>query len=288
MSELGSLPEHIAIIMDGNGRWARKRNLPRTHGHREAAESVRSVVEECTRLGVKLLTLYAFSTENWNRPKYEVNYLMRLLERFLVREEEVLMKNNIALEAIGRIGGLSKGVQEKLEHTIKRTGHNTGLRVCLALNYGGRAEIVDAAKKLAAEMQQGRLSPEGIDEELFRHYLYTDSNGEPFPEPDLLIRTAGEMRISNFLLWQASYAELYVTDVCWPDFRACHLKKAIEEYGRRVRKFGALKDNNDGGKNFDGPRADRALYRGNGSRHTGGHAGAGTADRDVSGGGGRL
>ncbi len=252
MCQSGAIPQHIAIIMDGNGRWARKRKLPRTAGHREGANSVRAVTEECARLGVKLLTLYAFSIENWKRPRSEVNYLMRMLRQFLVREEEHLMENNIVLEAIGRIDDLPGGVRKQLERTIALTRANTGLRTCLALNYGSRAEIVDAAKAIAREVKEKRLLPEEIDEELFNRCLYTDSNGEPFREPDLLIRTAGEMRLSNFLLWQASYAELYVTQVCWPDFRADQLREAIEEYGRRVRKFGGLKENKDDSQNPDG------------------------------------
>lgn len=251
MCQLGTTPQHIAIIMDGNGRWALRRNLARNRGHQEAAKSVRAVAEECSRLGVKLLTLYTFSTENWNRPKSEINYLMRLLQRYLAQEEEHLMENNIVLEAIGRLDRLPKGVLARLEHSMKRTRNNTGLRVCLALNYGGRAEIIDASRKIAQEAQQGGLSPEAIDEELFRRSLYTDSKGEPFPDPDLIIRTAGEMRISNFLLWQASYAELYVTDVCWPDFREGHLRTAIEEYGRRIRKFGGLKDGENDNQSSD-------------------------------------
>jgi len=228
--------------MDGNGRWARQQNLPRTSGHKEGAKAVRAVVEECARLGVKYLTLYAFSIENWKRPKHEVTFLMHLLERFLAKEEKTLMENNVVLETIGRLDGLPRGVQTQLGKTMRLTRGNSGLVLCLALNYGGRAEIADAARKIAAEVKEGVLSPEEIDESVFGKHLYLDSTGKPFPEPDLLIRTAGEMRLSNFLLWQSSYAELFVTKACWPEFREEHLREAIAEFGRRERKFGGLKE----------------------------------------------
>jgi len=228
--------------MDGNGRWARSRNLPRTSGHREGAKSVRSVVEECCRLGVQYLSLYAFSLENWKRPKHEVTFLMNLLQQFLVREEKALMKNNVVLQTIGRTNDLPEGVRRQLRKVVERTSGNTGLVAVLALNYGGRAEIVDAARKIAAKVKAGELSPDEIDEHLFQQHLYTDSHGKPFPDPDLLIRTAGEMRLSNFLLWQSSYAEIWIANVCWPDFRAEHLREAIADFGRRDRKFGGLKD----------------------------------------------
>jgi len=236
-----AVPRHIAIIMDGNGRWAQRRNLPRTRGHEEGATSVREVVRECSRLGVEYLTLYAFSIENWKRPRREVDFLMRLLGTFLVRETKALMDQNVVLDAIGRLDDLPATVRRKLHDTIVKTRPNTGLRACLALNYGGRTEIIDAARRIAEEARAGKLDPAAIDEGSFRRYLYADYDGEPFPDPDLLIRTAGEMRLSNFLLWQASYTELYVTDVCWPDFRGEQLRLAVEEYGRRERKFGALK-----------------------------------------------
>ena len=263
MSQLGDIPEHIAIIMDGNGRWARRRGLPRNRGHREGAESARSVVEEAARMGVKLLTLYAFSTENWSRPKSEVAYLMRMLRRFLVEQEEHMLENNIVFEVMGRIDGLPRGVRKQLEHTIALTRDNTGLTLCLALNYGARAEIADAAKKIAQQVREGALSPEDVDQELFARYMYTDLRGEPFPDVDLMIRTAGEMRISNFLLWQAWYSELYVTDVCWPDFRAEQFREAIEEYGRRVRKFGGLKDDKDDSQSSDRRGVARSVHGGN-------------------------
>ncbi|NQT18995.1 MAG: isoprenyl transferase [Planctomycetes bacterium] len=263
MSQPGDIPEHIAIIMDGNGRWARRRGLRRNRGHREGAESARAVVEEAARLGVKLLTLYAFSTENWSRPKTEIAYLMRMLRRFLVEQEEHMLKNNIVFEVTGRIGGLPGGVQDQLERTAAATRGNTGLVLCLALNYGGRAEIADAARKIAEQVHKGMLSPEAVDQELFARHLYTDSRGEPFPDVDLMIRTAGEMRISNFLLWQAWYSEFYVTDVCWPDFRAEQLRMAIEEYGRRARKFGGLKDDKDDGESSNGLGVARSVHGGN-------------------------
>jgi len=261
MTDAGVVPEHIAIIMDGNGRWAQRRNLPRTRGHREGAESLRAVAEECGRLGVKLLTVYAFSTENWSRPKAEVTYLMRMLRRFLIEQRRRMMENNMVLEAIGRLEGLPADVQDTLRETIAATRNNTGLRLCLALNYGGRAEITDAAKALAAKVMRGELLPEQIDEQVFNRHLYTDSKGEPFPPPDLIIRTAGEVRLSNFMLWQASYAELYVTDVCWPDFREPDLHAAIAEYAGRVRRFGGLKDTTDDSQSADRPGAGYSVSR---------------------------
>jgi len=215
--------------------------MPRTRGHQEGAKAVSECVEECARLGVSCLTLYAFSMENWKRPKTEVAFLMKLLERFLAQEQPHLMKHNILLYTIGRTDELPRGVRAQLARVMAATHENTGLRLCLALNYGGRAEIVDAARKIAMQVKDGSILPEEINENIFRQSLYADANGEPFPDPDLVIRTAGEMRLSNFLLWQASYAELYITETCWPEFRAEHLRAAVAEYGRRDRKFGGLK-----------------------------------------------
>ncbi len=234
--EASKLPRHIAIIMDGNGRWAKERGLTRNRGHREGVNSVREITRECAKLGIKQLTLYAFSVENWKRPKTEVNFLMRMLARFLVRERKEIMDNDIRLAAIGRLHELPKGVQKELRKTIKMSKDNKGMTLCLALNYGGRTEIADAAARIAADVKSGGIKPADITEEMFDGYLYTSG----MPEPDLLIRTSGEMRISNFLLWQMSYAEFYVTKVCWPDFRKRELMKAIRDYCKRRRRFGGI------------------------------------------------
>jgi undecaprenyl diphosphate synthase len=225
-------PPHIAIIMDGNGRWARKRALPRFMGHRAGVESVRKMLKACSELGVRFLTLYTFSTENWQRPKREVNALMDLLAKLLVNEEPNLQKENIRVRAIGRIPDLPKKAQDNLAWLIDRTAQNSGLTLVVCLSYGGRAEIVDACRKVARE----RLAPEAITEQGFRKYLYDPE----VPDVDLLIRTAGEQRISNFLLWQAAYAELYFTETLWPDFRKKHLQAAIDDYNTRERKFGKV------------------------------------------------
>ncbi len=232
-----SIPRHIAIIMDGNGRWAEARNLRRVRGHEAGIDSVRAVAEECARLGVGQLTLYAFSEENWKRPRLEIEFLMRMLKRFLVRERDTLMRNNMRFGAIGRLDRLPADVRAALEKTREMTAGNTGTLLCLALSYGGRAEIADAARTLATRVQRGELKPEDIDESALAAALYQPD----MPEPDLVIRTAGEMRVSNFLLWQISYAELYVTEALWPDFRPEHLHTAIEDFNRRERRFGGLK-----------------------------------------------
>lgn len=234
--EASKLPQHIAIIMDGNGRWAKERGLTRNRGHREGVNSVREITRECAGLGIKQLTLYAFSAENWKRPKTEVNFLMRMLARFLVRERKEIMDNNIRLAAIGRLHELPKGVQKELRETIEMSKDNKGMTLCLALNYGGRTEIADAAARIAVDVKNGGIKPADITEEMFDGYLYTSG----MPEPDLLIRTSGEMRISNFLLWQMSYTEFYVTKVCWPDFRKRELMKAIRDYCKRRRRFGGI------------------------------------------------
>lgn len=229
------LPQHIAIIMDGNGRWAKQKGRSRIKGHEAGAKSVRTIVRECARLGIKRLTLYAFSRENWRRPRIEINFLMRLLKHYLVKERPELMKNKIRFAAIGRITELPQGVQKELSKTIDLTSANTGLILCLALNYGGRTEIIDAVRKI---VQDNRLSlnPEEITEETFNQYLYDPS----MEDPDLLIRTASEMRLSNFLLWQTSYTELWTTPTLWPDFCEKDLHEAIQAYGERTRKFGGL------------------------------------------------
>jgi len=232
----GELPRHLAVIMDGNGRWAQGRGLRRVLGHREGINSVREITTECAKLGMESLTLYAFSVENWKRPGVEVRFLMGLLEDFLVDERPTLMKNNVRLQAIGRLDTLPEGARKRLEETRELTAQNTGMLLRLALSYGGRSEMADGLKRFAEDVKQGLVEPEAIDEETFRSYLYDPNT----PDPDLLIRTAGEMRISNFLLWQISYSELYVSDVCWPEFRTPSLMEALESYGQRTRKYGGL------------------------------------------------
>jgi undecaprenyl diphosphate synthase len=230
------LPTHVAIIMDGNGRWAKQRNLPRIEGHRHGAESVRAVVRAAGEIGIKYLTLYAFSVENWNRPKEEVDTLMKYLDRYLRTEASELTKNNVRLEAIGQIYRLPEAVQHQLKKTITATARHNGLTLVMALSYGGRAEIVDAVRDIAAKVKKGQLEPEEITEQVVTQHLYTRHT----PDPDLLIRTSGEMRVSNFLLWQISYAELVVTPTLWPDFRKAQLIQALEEYAQRHRRFGAV------------------------------------------------
>ena len=230
------LPGHVAIIMDGNGRWARERGLSRIRGHRAGVESIRVIVRAAGEIGIRFLTLYAFSAENWKRPKREVSSLMGLLKRFLKREERELNKNNVRLRTIGRIHGLPGDVQEWIARVEKSTSNNTGLTLVLALNYGSKTEIEDAVRAIAGRCVRGEIVPEDIDEELVSRNLYTAG----MPDPDLLIRTSGEMRISNFLLWQVSYAELYVTPVYWPDFRRHHFVKALLEYQNRERRFGGV------------------------------------------------
>lgn len=231
-----NLPTHVAIIMDGNGRWAKARMLPRVEGHRNGVDSVRSVVRASGELGIKYLTLYAFSVENWNRPKDEVDTLMKYLARFLKNEIGELTRNNVRLEAIGQIWRLPEAVQEQLEKTRAALAKNNGLTLILALSYGGRTELVEAMRTLGEKVRSGELEPSEINERLISEHLYTRN----FPNPDLLIRTSGEMRISNFLLWQISYAELVVTSTLWPDFRKPQLVAAIEEYAVRHRRFGRL------------------------------------------------
>ena len=231
-----TLPRHVAIIMDGNGRWARQRGLPRIRGHEAGAESVRIVIEEAARLGIRQLTLYAFSLQNWGRPRTEVAGLMRMLRRYLVGERDNIMKNDIRLTAIGRREDLPRAVRRELEGTERLSAANRGLGLCLALNYGGREEIVDAVRSIAADAAAGALRPDQVDEALVASRLYTAG----MPDPDLLIRTAGEMRVSNFLLGQISYAELYVTPVCWPEFRVEQLHEALRAYAQRRRTFGLV------------------------------------------------
>jgi undecaprenyl diphosphate synthase len=227
------LPAHVAIIMDGNGRWAEQRRLPRVEGHRAGIESVRSVVETSARLGIRVLTLYAFSMENWKRPRTEINTLMMLLKRYLRLELETLLKNDIRFRVIGRPDHLRADVQQELRAAMGRTAANTGMQFNIALNYGGRAEIVDAVRRL---MDAG-VAAADLDERRFGEFLYTAGQ----PDPDLLIRTSGEMRISNFLLWQIAYAEIWVTDTLWPDFCRRDLLEAIVAYQKRERRYGGIK-----------------------------------------------
>ena len=231
------LPAHIAIIMDGNGRWAKQRNIPRIMGHRAGVNSVRTVVETCAQLGVEALTLYAFSVENWKRPRAEVESLWRLLRFYLRRELDNLMRNNVRLTAIGRLDALPRGAKKELESVIAKTSANGGLRLNLAINYGGRAELVDAMNALLENARlRGKLDRLEVSEELIDGHLYTAG----LKDPDLLIRTSGEMRVSNFLLWQIAYSELYVTETLWPDFSRTDLLEALYEYQNRERRFGGL------------------------------------------------
>src|SRR5438046_2753638 len=230
------LPTHVAIIMDGNGRWAKQRHLPRVEGHRHGVESVRAVVRAAGEVGVKYLTLYAFSVENWNRPKDEVDTLMKYLARFLRSEITELNRNNARLEVIGQIYRLPEFVQEQLEKTQAALAKNNGLTLVLALSYGGRTEIIEAVRSIASQVKEGKIEPAEINEAVMAANLYTHN----MPDPDLLIRTSGEMRVSNFLLWQISYAELVVTPTLWPDFRKPQFFQALEEYTQRHRRFGTL------------------------------------------------
>ncbi|MFT4692178.1 MAG: undecaprenyl diphosphate synthase [Limisphaerales bacterium] len=231
-----NLPTHVAVIMDGNGRWAKERRLPRVEGHRRGVESVRATVRACGELGIKYLTLYAFSVENWNRPKDEVDTLMKYLARFLKSEISELNKSNVTLEVIGQIYRLPEFVQIQLKKTQAALAKNNGLTLTLALSYGGRTEIVEATRAIAAKVKDGKLDPAEINEQVIAQHLYTHN----YPDPDLLIRTSGEMRISNFLLWQISYAELVVTPTLWPDFRKAQFFEALEDYTSRNRRFGGL------------------------------------------------
>ncbi len=240
----GPFPEHIAIIMDGNGRWAKERGMLRVQGHTAGVQSVREITTECARMGVQSLTLYAFSVENWKRPQHEVRYLMRLLRVFLRRERSTLMDNNVRLRGIGRLETLPTPAVKALRHTEDLTARNEGMLLRLALAYGSRSEIADALKAMAKDVQAGRLDAEMIDEETLRTYLYDPHTADP----DLVIRTAGEMRLSNFLLWQMSYSELYVTETCWPDFRKEDLLEAMRAFANRQRKYGKLGSSDESGR----------------------------------------
>jgi len=233
-------PRHIAVIMDGNGRWARRRGRPRIEGHRHGVASVRACVEECTRLGIGQLTLYCLSVENWKRPRQELSFLMHLLEQYMIEERATLLREKVRVRMIGRRRDIPDSVITEINKTIDMTAANSGMTLCLAINYGARTELVDAARQIATRACQGKLAAEDIDERTVGESLYTAG----MPDPDLLIRTAGEMRVSNFLLWQISYAEIWVTEKCWPDFREPQLHEAIRDYARRDRRFGALNESN--------------------------------------------
>ncbi len=230
------LPRHVAVIMDGNGRWARRRGLPRIEGHRRGVQSVRSTIEECCRLGLGQLTLYCLSIENWKRPKLELDFLMALLHKYLLDERAEIMEQNIRFTTIGRRSELPAAVLREMDENVRLSQGNTGMTLCLAINYGGRTELADAARALAEQVRQGTLDPDQIDEATLAGALYTAG----MPDPDLLVRTAGELRVSNFLLWQISYAELWVTEACWPDFDKATLHQALRDYAARERKFGGL------------------------------------------------
>lgn len=235
--DFNNIPLHIAIIMDGNGRWATRRGLPRAMGHRAGVESLREIVKTCSSLGVRYLTVYAFSTENWKRPAEEVNILMDLLVEYLRKELQELHQNNVRVRAIGRIDELSEKARQALLEAGTHTDGNTGLTLNLALNYGGRNEIADAVRRIGRDVKERKIEPSDIDENVFNSYLYTSG----VPDPDLLIRPSGELRISNFLLWQAAYSEFWFSPVLWPDFRKLHLLEALTDYQRRQRRFGGLK-----------------------------------------------
>jgi len=231
------LPVHIAIIMDGNGRWAAKRGLPRSIGHREGANNLKRIVIECNKIGIKYLTVFAFSTENWSRPKSEVDALMSLLLEFLQNADRELAGQNIRIRVIGEVEGLSDDIVKEIDRVVRKTESNDGLTLIIALNYGSRNEIVQAVVRIAREVQCGRMKPEDINEKVFSEYLYTAG----IPDPDLVIRSSGENRLSNFLLWQSSYAELWYSDTLWPDFSERDLHQAIEDYKKRNRRFGGIK-----------------------------------------------
>ena len=229
-------PRHIAIIMDGNGRWAQRRDLPRIEGHRRGVDAVRRVTEECTRLGLEQLTLYCLSSENWKRPQQEIDFLMHLLEQYMIQERATIMENNLRVRMIGQRTDIPAQVLRELDCTAEKSRGNDGMWLNLAINYGGRAELVDAVRKIGDKIAAGEIAAENLDETTIAQHLYTAG----LADPDLLVRTAGEMRISNFLLWQISYAEIWVTDKCWPDFDEAALHEAIRDFAKRNRKFGGL------------------------------------------------
>ncbi len=235
--DLSRLPRHVAVIMDGNGRWAQKRHLPRIAGHRSGTQSARTTIETCARLKIEALTLYAFSVENWRRPKTEIDFLMQLLREYLRKEMPLIQKHAIRMRFLGRIEELPAGVQKDVREAMEKTAGNQGMVLCIALNYGGRAEIVDAMNAILAE-RNGHGATERISEEQLSRHLYTDG----LPDPDLLIRTSGEMRVSNFLLWQIAYAEIFVTETLWPDFNRARLLEALVEFQKRERRYGGIRE----------------------------------------------
>jgi len=235
--DLTRLPRHVAVIMDGNGRWAQKRHLPRIAGHRSGTQSARTTIETCARLKIEALTLYAFSVENWRRPKTEIDFLMALLREYLRKEMPLIQKNNIRMRFLGRIDELPAGVQNDARDAMEKTAGNKGMVLCVALNYGGRAEIVDAMNAILSE-RNGHGTPNKVTEEQLSRHLYT----EGLPDPDLLIRTSGEMRVSNFLLWQIAYAEIFVTETLWPDFNRARLLEALLEFQKRERRYGGIRE----------------------------------------------
>jgi len=236
--DLGRLPRHVAVIMDGNGRWAQKRHLPRIAGHRSGTQSARTTIETCARLKIEALTLYAFSVENWRRPKTEIDFLMALLREYLRKEMPLLQKNAIRMRFLGRIDELPAGVQNDVRDAMEKTAGNKGMVLCVALNYGGRAEIVDAMNAILSERNGHHGASHKITEEQLSRHLYTDG----LPDPDLLIRTSGEMRVSNFLLWQIAYAEIFVTETLWPDFNRARLLEALLEFQKRERRYGGIRE----------------------------------------------
>jgi undecaprenyl diphosphate synthase len=248
-----TIPTHVAIIMDGNGRWAEARGLSRKEGHWEGLESLRAVVRASHELGIGILTLYAFSSENWNRPEDEVRELMRLLDHYVETELEEVMRNGIRVRAMGQLERIPPLTRQKLENAIERTRSNSEMQLVFALSYGGRQEIVDAARKLLREAESGRIDPDQLDEKAFAAHLYLPD----LPDPDLLIRTGAESRVSNFLLWQLAYTEIYVTDLMWPDFRKSHLVDALVDYQARERRFGRTSAQVDAPAKSDAPTESR-------------------------------
>ncbi|MGL5647154.1 MAG: isoprenyl transferase [Clostridium sp.] len=235
--DMENIPQHIAIIMDGNGRWAKKRKLPRTMGHKAGVETIRRILKEADRLGIRYMTLYAFSTENWKRPKEEVGALMKLLVQYLRQEINELHKKGVKINVLGDISMLPKECVEEIEKSIERTKDNTGITMNIALNYGGRNEIIRGIKEIAKEIQDGKIEVSDINEDMFENYLYTKG----VPDPDIIIRPSGEQRLSNFLLWQCAYSEFWYSNICWPDFKEKDLHQAIYDFQRRDRRFGGIK-----------------------------------------------